>query len=89
MENEESSTTDQELLEAVHVLSHQLDRYNSIFWMFIKGIVIGLGTALGATVVAGAVFYWSWSALVDSGLTQYMHPAVVEQFESNARIKDR
>lgn len=51
-DTQESKTLDQQF----EALTHQLSRYTSYKAVFLRGIVYGVGTALGATVIAAMVF---------------------------------
>lgn len=60
-------------------LSRRIKRSNSLFRAFMKGIFSGVGTAMGATLVAAGVLYLVWGFMQKTGLDKYMNPGAIDQ----------
>lgn len=64
--------------EHLEKLSHELRQYTSLKAVFIRGIVYGVATALGATVVAAIVF----------GALYRVAEPVLDQFSLGSSVLD-
>lgn len=61
------------------LLSRRVKRSNSLFHAFMKGVFGGVGTAVGATLVAAGVLYVVWGFIQKTGLDQYLNPGALDQ----------
>lgn len=61
------------------LLSRRVKGSNSLFRAFMKGIFSGVGTAMGATLVAAGVLYVVWGFMQKTGLDKYMNPDAIDQ----------
>jgi hypothetical protein len=55
MAKKEELTEEQKIEKELHTLSRELHKANNPKFVFFRGILTGLATAIGATVVAAAV----------------------------------
>ena len=73
MENNEK------LIDVLNDLKTQLKRQTSLRFVFVRGLVYGLGTVIGATVLIG-IFGWALTALLnDAEEAPIIGPALERQ----------
>lgn len=73
-ENETTTKVEQELVAELEELTQQVAQQNSYGSTLVRGIVLGVGTAIGATLVVGILASAAWYFLDMFGLTQPFQP---------------
>ncbi|MBP9669544.1 MAG: hypothetical protein KBE09_04630 [Candidatus Pacebacteria bacterium] len=67
-------TVEKALVAELEELTEQVAQQNSYSSTLVRGIVLGVGTAIGATLVVGILASVAWYVLDMFGLTQAFQP---------------
>jgi len=70
-------------------LTKHVRRSNSLFRALLKGIMVGIGTALGATVIAGLALWLLWSTIQELGLDKYFNTDALQQIQQLRSYADQ
>jgi hypothetical protein len=72
-----------ELRKALGRLSANLERANSLKHVFWRGVISGIGTVIGATIVAAIGLTLAFKILQAVGIDQLLPESFVQVFEKN------
>ncbi len=67
-----SSSTEKLTAQSLNDIEQKLSRLTSLRWVFIRGLVTGVATAIGATIVAAVLFTWLGWALESADAVPYL-----------------
>ncbi len=67
-----------ELATEVRKLTMVIEKQNRLRWRFLYGLFFGVGSAIGATVIAGLIIYFASQVLDVVGMSSIIDPASLE-----------
>ena len=76
------------LIAEMEELRHSIEKAHSPGHHLMAGVIRGIGTILGATIIFTAVIYISILVLKSLGLDQFFDPAIFDQLKSISNLSD-